>query len=48
MLKNFSEEIHECYRHAEQARQRAEVTRNDFFDLERRWRSYAGKWVMTE
>jgi len=51
MFQNLK--IHECYRHAEQARQKAETatdsyTRNDFLDLERRWLSLAHSYEFSE
>jgi hypothetical protein len=46
MLQKLSEEIQECYRHADESRQRAKVAftdqaRQDFLDMERRWLSLA-------
>jgi hypothetical protein len=42
MLQNVSERVRQCYRHAEEARRRAEACdspamRADYLDLERRW-----------
>jgi len=53
MLIKVSEEIAECYRRAEQARQAAKDTsdqslKSDFFDLERRWLFLARSYEFTE
>ena len=53
MLLKVSDEIRECYRHALEARQKAESvanpsTRADFLDLERRWLSLARSYEFSE
>jgi hypothetical protein len=53
MLRNLSEEIRECYRHAEDcARQAAAQTcpnlKQNFLDMERRWMSLARSYEFTE
>ena len=53
MLKNLSEEIRECYRHAEDcARKAAEQTdpglRDDFLRLEKRWLDLARSMEFAE
>jgi len=53
MLQNLSKEIRECYRHAEDARRKAEAatdsfTKNDFLDLERRWLFMARSYEFAE
>jgi len=53
MLKNLSEEIRECYRHAEDcARKAAAQTdpkrKENFLELERRWRFLARSWEFAE
>jgi hypothetical protein len=53
VLKNLSEEIRECYRHAEDcARQAAAQTnsklKEDFLALERRWLFLARSYEFTE
>jgi hypothetical protein len=53
MLRNLSEEIRECYRHAEDcARQAAAQTcpnlKRNFLDMERRWMSLARSYEFTE
>jgi hypothetical protein len=53
MLKNLSEEIRECHRHAEDcARQAAGQScpklKQDFLDMERRWLSLARSYEFSE
>jgi hypothetical protein len=53
MLFKLSEDIAECYRRAEEARQKAEETadpsiKSDFYDLERRWLFLAHSYQFTE
>jgi hypothetical protein len=53
MLRNWSEEICECYRHAEDcarkaAAQSCQKLRQDFLDLEQRWLSLARSYEFTE
>jgi hypothetical protein len=53
MLSKLSEEIAECYRHAENCAQRAKVEsdpglRQDFLDIERRWITLARSYELTE
>ena len=53
MLRNLSEEICECYRHAEDCARKAagqscQKLRQDFLDLEQRWLSLARSYEFTE
>jgi hypothetical protein len=53
MLQKLSEEIQECYRHADESRQRAKVAftdqaRQDLLDMERRWLSLARSYEFAE
>jgi hypothetical protein len=53
MLQNLSEEIRECYHHAEDARRKAEAaanpfTKNDFLDVEQRWLFLARSYEFAE
>jgi len=53
MLLKLSEEIREYYRHATDARQKADVaidpgTKEDFLDLERRWLFLAHSYEFSE
>ena len=53
MLKNLSEEIRECYWHAEDcARKAAAQTepkrKENFLELERRWRYLARSWEFAD
>jgi hypothetical protein len=53
MLQKLSEEIQECYRHADECRQRAEKAftekgRQEFIDMERRWLSLADSYEFAE
>lgn len=53
MLKNLSEEIRECLRHAEDCAHRAAAQTDakmkaDFLDLERRWLALARSYDFTE
>ena len=53
MLKNLSEEICECYRHAEDCARKAAAQTDptlkaDFLDLERRWLVLARSYDFTE
>ena len=53
MLQKLSEEIQECYRHADECRQRAEKAftekgRQEFIDVERRWLSLAHSYEFAE
>ena len=53
MPKNLSEEIRECYQHAEDcARKAAAQTdpkrKENFLELERRWRFLARSWEFAE
>jgi hypothetical protein len=52
MRQNLSADIAECYRHASDARERAEhsrdpATKADFLDLERRWTALARSYELT-
>ena len=53
MLKNLSEEIRECYRHAEDCALKATTQtdpkqKENFFELERRWLFLARSWEFAE
>ena len=53
MLENLGAEIQECYRHALEARRKAEAARNeserdDFLNMERRWLSLARSYELSE
>jgi hypothetical protein len=53
MLNRLSEDIAECYRHAEACARRASTEadpelRTDFLDMERRWLSLARSYELTE
>jgi hypothetical protein len=53
MLQKLSNEIRECYRHAAEARHKAEVTTHlptkaEFQDIERRWLSLARSYEFSE
>ena len=53
MLKNLSEEIRECYRHAEDCARKATTQldpklKQDFLDLERRWLFLARSYEFTQ
>ena len=53
MLKNLSEEIRECYRHAEDCARKAAVQtdpkrKENFFELEQRWLFLARSWEFAE
>jgi hypothetical protein len=53
MLRNLSEEIRECYRHAENSARKAAAQTDpklkaDFLDLERRWLFLARSYEFTE
>ena len=53
MLNDLSEQIHDCYRHAQDcARKAAEQTdpnlKQDFLVIERRWRSLAGGYEIAQ
>jgi len=53
MLRNLSEEIRECYRHAEDCARKAAShtdpqTRSDFMELETRWLFLARSYEFTE
>jgi len=53
MLLKLSVEIRECYRHAEEARQRAEATAHlptkaEYQEMERRWLSLARSYEFSE
>jgi hypothetical protein len=53
MLHKLTEEIAECYRHARECRERAKqspdpATKEDFFDMERRWLSLARNYEFAE
>jgi len=53
MLLRLSKEIRECYRHAEDARQKAEATNHlptkaEFQDMERRWLSLARSYEFSQ
>jgi hypothetical protein len=53
MLKNLSEEIRECYRHAEDCARKATTQtdpkrKENFFELERRWLFLARSWEFAE
>ena len=53
MLFKLSEDIAECYRHAEEARRKAGEAadpsiKSDFYDLERRWLFLAHSYQFTE
>ena len=53
MLLKLSDEIRECYRHAEDAGRRANATTNpdtkaDFLDMERRWLLLARSYEFSE
>ena len=53
MLKNLSEEIRECYRHAENCARKATAQtdpqlKQDFLDLERSWLFLARSYDFTE
>jgi hypothetical protein len=52
MLQKLTEEIAECYRHATEARERANAaepaSRKDFDDMERRWLSLAHSYELAE
>ena len=53
MLENLRPEIQECYRHALEARQKANAARNeferdDFLDMERRWLNLARSYQFSE
>ena len=53
MLQKLSEEIQECYSHADQCRQRAEKAfaekaRQEFLDMEQRWLSLARSYAFAE
>jgi len=52
MLKNLSEEIRECHRHAEDCAQKAAIQidprlKKDFLDLEQRWLFLASSYEST-
>jgi hypothetical protein len=53
MLQKLNEEVQECYRHADECRQRAEKafiekSRQEFLDMERRWLSLAHSYEFAE
>ena len=53
MLSNVSEQIRECYRHAEDCARKAAaqadpILKADFLDLERRWLVLARSYDFTE
>ena len=53
MLLKLSKEIRECYRRAEEARQKAEATdhlptKAEYRDMERRWLSLARSYEFSE
>jgi hypothetical protein len=53
MLHKLSDEIRECYRHATEARLKADAathlpTKEDFLDLERRWLFLAHSYEFSE
>ena len=53
MLQRLSSEIRECYRHAAEARQKAEATTHlptkaEYEDVERRWLSLARSYEFSE
>ena len=53
MLQNLSDDIRECYRHAEECRRRAEEardveTRADFLAMESRWLGLAHSYEFAE
>jgi hypothetical protein len=52
MLQKLTGEIAECYRHASEARERANAadaaSQEDFHDMERRWLSLAHSYELAE
>jgi hypothetical protein len=53
MLENVSQQIRECYEHAEDCARKAAVQtdsalRQDFLDMERRWLTLARSYELTE
>jgi hypothetical protein len=53
MLQKLTEEIAECYRQARECRERAKqspdpTTKEDFFNMERRWLSLARNYEFAE
>jgi hypothetical protein len=53
MLQKLTDEIAECYRHARECRERAKqspdpATKEDFFNMERRWLSLARNYEFAE
>jgi hypothetical protein len=53
MLQKLTEEIAECYRHARECHERANqspdpATKEDFFDMERRWLFLARNYEFAE
>jgi hypothetical protein len=53
VLQNLSNEIRECYQHAEDCRRRADeatdpVTKRDFLETEKRWLSLARSYEFAE
>jgi hypothetical protein len=53
MLQKLSDDIRECYRHAAEARQKAEATSHlptkaEYQDMERRWLSLARNYEFSE
>jgi hypothetical protein len=53
MLRNLSEQVRECLRHAEDCARQAAAqtcpkTKEDFLDLERRWLALARSYDFTE
>ena len=53
MLQKLNEEVQECYRHADECRQRAEKafiekSRQEFLDMERRWLSLAHSYEFAD
>jgi hypothetical protein len=52
MLKNLSEQVRECYMHAEHCAQQAGLQtdpklKNDFFEMEERWLTLARSYEFT-
>ena len=53
MPQDLSEDIRECYRHAEECRREAEgapdpITKAEFLEMERRWRFLARTYEFSE